>query len=759
MGGAAESPHRSSSPMKRRASDFEEQQDASMVHGVNGTPDVEMSSGQSEASRPTIDEQIQTVTNLLQEFNASTVDVGDKVYLVSSRWLQRVQSRDSTAKSRPEDVEGPIGPVDNSDIMLGILKDVNNVSHAILRPDIVGEFVYMPESAWQYVLDLYGLVDGQVPISRWAVNTNSEPGGMPNIQYELYPPVITIHRIWSPYNPNPLPASMKAADPKAPVIVMSRCDLFVELVKKMKEVTEIPGYRSIRVWKLLERLPSSAQSLDSESLQLSPPASRESSPTPTAWTKLLVSVQDFTKLERDVDREMIDQKDNSVNKNYNGKSITLDFVGIGLEEHLFLDESVDKDNFVSTYTASTASAVPGKISQPKVPTFAGRGSPTPSGPMTRGRSGKSNRTLGAVGLTNLGNTCYMNSALQCVRNVEELTKYFLTDEASEEINYDNPLGNHGEVALKYGMLLKEMYADNGATSYSPRAFKQTIGRYAPSFSGYGQQDSQEFLGFLLDGLQEDLSRIKKKPYIEKPDSTDEMVGNDELIREMADKVWDITKKRDDSVIADLFTGMYKSTLVCPVCDKVSITFDPFNNLTLQLPIESVWRHEVFYFPLNAQPIRVVVELDKQASLRAVKQFIGKRFEVPYERLFISETWKYKFYKHHHEELKAASDEIMANDEIIVYELECAPTNTTPAKHKTKVTRSILDLNNDADEVPSWDDPMAERMLVPVLHRKPNAARNAYKPWEMAAMPHFIVVTPEEVRSRPIAVDETNSIEG
>ena len=44
-----------------------------------------------------------------------------------------------------------------------------------------------------------------------------------------------------------------------------------------------------------------------------------------------------------------------------------------------------------------------------------------------------------------------------------------------------------------------------------------VGRFAPQFSGYQQQDSHELLAFLLDGLHEDLNRVKKKPYVEIPD--------------------------------------------------------------------------------------------------------------------------------------------------------------------------------------------------------------------------------------------------
>lgn len=54
-----------------------------------------------------------------------------------------------------------------------------------------------------------------------------------------------------------------------------------------------------------------------------------------------------------------------------------------------------------------------------------------------------------------------------------------------------------------------------------------MGRFAPQFSGYQQQDSQELMAFLLDGLHEDLNRIRKKPYIELKDSGGR-----------PDKVWD-----------------------------------------------------------------------------------------------------------------------------------------------------------------------------------------------------------------------------
>lgn len=46
----------------------------------------------------------------------------------------------------------------------------------------------------------------------------------------------------------------------------------------------------------------------------------------------------------------------------------------------------------------------------------------------------------------------------------------------------------------------------------------TIAKYAPRFNGFQQQDSQELLAFLLDGLHEDLNRVHEKPYVELEDS-------------------------------------------------------------------------------------------------------------------------------------------------------------------------------------------------------------------------------------------------
>lgn len=218
-----------------------------------------------------------------------------------------------------------------------------------------------------------------------------------------------------------------------------------------------------------------------------------------------------------------------------------------------------------------------------------------------------------------------------IRTTHTWTRFSLCVKAGKyknELNPSNPLAHGGNVARSYAELLGSMFNSSCPASYAPRQFKTTIGRYGPSFSGYGQQDSQEFLAFLLDGLHEDLNRIHKKPYMEKPDSTDEMVGNEKLISELADKCWEIYKARNNSAVADLFGGLYKSTLVCPECEKVSITFDPFMDLTLPLPVENVWSKEVLYYPAGGKNLlRVPVDMDKNGTIRALKDYLGNKLKI------------------------------------------------------------------------------------------------------------------------------------
>ncbi|PVU96106.1 hypothetical protein BB561_001382 [Smittium simulii] len=206
---------------------------------------------------------------------------------------------------------------------------------------------------------------------------------------------------------------------------------------------------------------------------------------------------------------------------------------------------------------------------------------------------------GLCGLVNLGNTCYMNSALQCLSNTWELTDYFLSDVFLTQINRGNPLGMKGRFAEEYSVFLKNLWGINKGV-YTPRNFKNTIGKFLRQFAGYQQQDAPEFLSLFLDGLHEDLNIIIDKPYIKLPDS------NSRPDAEVSNEQWDAYKKRNDSVIVDLFQGQLKSSLTCLKCNKNSTTFDPFMYMTLLLPADHRFDISVIFVPADVthRPIKV-----------------------------------------------------------------------------------------------------------------------------------------------------------
>ena len=89
---------------------------------------------------------------------------------------------------------------------------------------------------------------------------------------------------------------------------------------------------------------------------------------------------------------------------------------------------------------------------------------------------KINPARGLCGLENLGNTCYMNSALQCLSNIPELTEYFLSLKYKDDINEDNPLGSQGKIARKFAFLLKKLWQDN-EKYFAPHSFKFAMSKF------------------------------------------------------------------------------------------------------------------------------------------------------------------------------------------------------------------------------------------------------------------------------------------
>lgn len=189
-------------------------------------------------------------------------------------------------------------------------------------------------------------------------------------------------------------------------------------------------------------------------------------------------------------------------------------------------------------------------------------------------------SVGMAGLKNLGNTCFMNSTIQCLSGTGPLARYFLDGSYKRHLCRENPLSSKGRIADSYSQLIKSMWLSQEGV-INPSQFKNVVGDILPSFAGNQQQDSQEFLAFILDSLHEDLNLARQgnPRFPNDPESDSDGIPDNVLMK----REWEKYRKRNWSIIVDMFQGSLKSYLACQTCGKSSTTFNPFMYLTLPIP--------------------------------------------------------------------------------------------------------------------------------------------------------------------------------
>eukprot|EP01062_Namystynia_karyoxenos_P032219 TRINITY_DN23778_c0_g1_i2.p1 TRINITY_DN23778_c0_g1~~TRINITY_DN23778_c0_g1_i2.p1 ORF type:complete len:1548 (+),score=411.19 TRINITY_DN23778_c0_g1_i2:83-4645(+) len=204
------------------------------------------------------------------------------------------------------------------------------------------------------------------------------------------------------------------------------------------------------------------------------------------------------------------------------------------------------------------------------------------------------------GLQNLGNTCFMNSALQCLSHTRLLREYFLSLQYPGylyDINMKSRGGMAGKLAVAFAELLQQLWAGDRAV-HAPRTFHSTFSQFNPSFRHYRQQDAEEFLASLLAGMSDDVNRVVDRPPYREFIDSDGRPDSD-----VADERWAAMLAHDDSIITSLFTGQLKSRTECSICGRVSRQFDVLPRLSCEL---TSYTHRY---------ISVIVHLDGLARLR------------------------------------------------------------------------------------------------------------------------------------------------
>jgi ubiquitin C-terminal hydrolase len=188
------------------------------------------------------------------------------------------------------------------------------------------------------------------------------------------------------------------------------------------------------------------------------------------------------------------------------------------------------------------------------------------------------KNRGKTGLVNLGNTCYINSASQCLSHTRELRDFFLKGEYEK---YQNKGHKSSVLVDEWYDMLTRLWAYNRGVA--PRSYVMNVQRISRQhgdfamFGGFSQNDSQEYLGFFMNQLHDVIARKVNMKV------NGEVVSEKDRLFKKAYENWVLHFKNSYSKFVDIFYGQIINIVDCPETKEKSYTFEPQGMFPLSLP--------------------------------------------------------------------------------------------------------------------------------------------------------------------------------
>jgi ubiquitin carboxyl-terminal hydrolase 8 len=176
-------------------------------------------------------------------------------------------------------------------------------------------------------------------------------------------------------------------------------------------------------------------------------------------------------------------------------------------------------------------------------------------------------------------TCYMNSILAILQQTPIFIDYILTEEFKEKLlNKVEPDKLKASILYQFYNLMKISHSHNNV-NIIPTSLRKAITQKNEMWGMNLHQDSQEFLTFLLNEIEEEISEKvifiggRYHNTINNPVSTN-------MIQIMAQITWNKFNEKEYSIIKNLFGGLSSHTVTCQNCMNKSYNFDIFQILQL-----------------------------------------------------------------------------------------------------------------------------------------------------------------------------------
>lgn len=271
-------------------------------------------------------------------------------------------------------------------------------------------------------------------------------------------------------------------------------------------------------------------------------------------------------------------------------------------------------------TRSPSPSLPSPSNSNSTPSSSAALSPSPVAYSTLLRTSSASPLRVPVGIANLGNTCYLTVALQCLAGLQPLIQYFVIDQSHQAVlaqrkaaakitssSHDRVDRSHtrlhslsdpstksfGELTTHFAATLSSLYTGLDGTRIFPDVLKKSIVQYggpsAARFRGAMTHDAHEFLAVLLNAVHEELNRNESESSSYRQRQPDEKKSQDSIDdrpiepEQAARQHWANFQRTHNDIISYLFYCQTAQYVVCSNCQHHSCSYHVLGQLTLDIP--------------------------------------------------------------------------------------------------------------------------------------------------------------------------------